>query len=67
MTSFYKYKLINILDKNEKQYTSLKQIARDLNVDYFAIRALNQHSMKPKKYLHSRQKALSDKYQIVLI
>jgi hypothetical protein len=70
MTKFNKYKLISIdenNEQNEKYYNSLKEISKDLNVEYFMIRALYQHSIKPKKYLHSNQHYLSQKYKILNI
>jgi len=65
MTGFNKYKLYDIQNEAEMEYKSLKEIAKDLNIEYFMIRSLYHHSVKPKKYLHSHQKSLSEKYKIV--
>jgi len=61
----YKFELEN-LETNEKiKYKTIKQISDDLNIDYFQIRELFKHSMKPKKYLHQYLKILSQKYKII--
>lgn len=65
MVKSEKYILVNILTNEEKQYKTLKNIAEDLNIEYFIIRSLYNHSKKNKKYLHNFNKKLSEKYKII--
>lgn len=47
-----------------KEYSTLKEISKDLNIDYYQIRSIYLESKKPKKFLHPITKMLIDKYYI---
>ena len=58
--------IVENLENNEiKEYKSLREISKELNVDYFQIRELKQHSIKPKKFMHNQHKILATKYKII--
>ena len=61
----YKFIVENLENNETKEYKSLRDISNDLNIDYFQIRELKQHSIKPKKFMHSQHKILATKYKIV--
>jgi len=65
MVKFEKYILINNFTNEETKYKTLKDIARDLNIEYFIIQSLHNHSKRNRKYLHDFNKELSEKYKIV--
>lgn len=48
-----------------KEYKALKEISKDLNIDYYQIRSIYLESRKPKKFLHPITKMLIDKYSII--
>ena len=59
--------ILENLESNEiKEYKSLRDISNDLNIDYFQIRELKEHCIKPKKFFHSQHKLLASKYKIML-
>jgi len=58
--------ILENLESNEiKEYKSLRDISNDLNIDYFQIRELKEHCIKPKKFFHNQHKILSSKYKII--
>jgi hypothetical protein len=65
MAKFPKYILVNLLTNEETQYKTLKEIAQDLNIEYFIIQCLYNHCKKNKKFLHNFNKLLAEKYKIV--
>ena len=57
--------ILTIKENNETlPYKSLRQIAKDLNIDYFQVRSIYLESKEPKKFLHPITKHLVDKYAI---
>jgi hypothetical protein len=42
----------------------MREIAKDLNIDYFHARSVYLESKAPKKYLHPQVKNLTQKYSI---
>ena len=61
-----KFILENLENNEIKEYKSLRDISNDLNIDYFQIRELKEHCIKPKKFFHSQHKLLASKYRIML-
>ncbi len=61
----YKFQLINKSTQEIKDYKSLRDISRELNIDYFQARSIYLESKKPKKYLHPITQHLVNKYQII--
>ena len=61
-----KFILKNLENNEIKEYKSLRDISNDLNIDYFQIRELKEHCIKPKKFFHSQHKLLASKYKIML-
>jgi hypothetical protein len=61
-----KFILENLENNEIKEYKSLRDISNDLNIDYFQIRELKEHCIKPKKFFHSQHKFLASKYRIML-
>ena len=61
----YKFQLENLDNKNTVKYKTLKEIAKELNLEYFQTRCIFAHSMKLKKYLHPHLKSLCSKYKII--
>lgn len=66
--------LLQTLNKDKevidsKKYKSLKEIERDLNIDYFALRCiwLVSNGKELKKSLHPYNNAVYEKYRIVNI
>ena len=58
--------ILETLENNDtKEYKSLREISKDLNIDYFQIRELKQNSLRPKKFMHNQHKILSEKYRII--
>ena len=58
--------IVENLENNEiKEYKSLREISNDLKINYFQIRELKQHSIKPKKFMHLQHKILATKYKII--
>ena len=60
-----KFILQNLENNEIKEYKSLREISKELNIDYFQIRELKEHCIKPKKFFHSQHKLLSTKYKII--
>ena len=59
--------ILENLESNEiKEYKSLRDISHDLNIDYFQIRELKEHCIRPKKFFHNQHKILASKYRIML-
>ena len=50
-----------------KTYKSLKQIAQDLDIEYFKIREIFDINQKPRKFYHAVTQNLLNKYSIILI
>lgn len=48
----------------KKQYKTIRELSKDLNIDYFQVRSIYLESKKPKKFLHKINKHLVDKYLI---
>jgi hypothetical protein len=61
-----KFILENLENNEIKEFKSLRDISNDLNIDYFQIRELKEHCIKPKKFFHSQHKLLASKYKIML-
>jgi hypothetical protein len=61
-----KFILENLENNEIKEYKSLRDISNDLNIDYFQIRELKEHCIRPKKFFHSQHKILASKYRIML-
>jgi hypothetical protein len=60
-----KYILENLETNNLIEYKTLRDIAKDLKVEYFQIRELRLNNMKrQKKFFHNQHKLLSSKYKI---
>ena len=60
-----KFIVENLENNEKKEYESLRDISNDLKIDYFQIRELKQHCIKPKKFMHLQHKILALKYKIV--
>ena len=60
-----KFVFINKETGENKEYTTLREIAKDLNIDYYQVRSIYLESRKPKKFLHPITKMLIDKYSII--
>lgn len=60
-----KFIFINKETGENKEYKTLKEISKDLNIDYYQIRSVYLESRKPKKFLHPITKMLIDKYTIM--
>ena len=58
-----KFILQNLENNETKEYQTLREISKELNIDYFQIRELKEHCIKPKKIFHSQHKILSTKYK----
>ena len=61
----YKFLLINKTTGETKLYKTLREISKELNIDYFQIRSIYLESKQPKKFLHPITKYLVDKYSIL--
>ena len=48
-----------------KEYKTLKDIAKDLNLEYYQIIELRNNSLRQKKFLHNQHKHLALKYRII--
>jgi len=59
-----KFILENLENGEIKEYKTLRDISKDLKIDYFQIRELKEHCIRPKKFLHNQQKKLASKYNI---
>ena len=60
----FKFVLENKETKEKKEYKTMREIAKDLNIDYFHARSVYLESKSPKKYLHPQVKNLVEKYSI---
>ena len=60
-----KFILQNLENNETKEYKSLRDISKELNINYFQIRELKQHSIKPKKFMHLQHKILATRYKII--
>lgn len=60
-----KFVFINKETGENKEYSTLREIAKDLNIDYYQVRSIYLESRKPKKFLHPITKMLIDKYSIM--
>ena len=60
-----KFILQNLENNETKEYQTLREISKELNIDYFQIRELKEHCIKPKKFFHSQHNILSTKYKII--
>jgi hypothetical protein len=60
----FKYLLENKETKEIEQYKTMREIAKNLNIDYFHARSVYLESKTPKKYLHPQVKKLVLKYSI---
>ena len=60
-----KFILQNLENNETKEYKSLREISKELNIDYFQIRELKENSIKPKKFMHNQHKILATKYKII--
>jgi len=60
-----KFILENLENNEIKEYKSLRDISNDLNIDYFQIRELKEHCIRPKKFFHSQHRVLAAKYKII--
>ena len=57
--------ILENLETNEiKEYKTLRDISKELKIDYFQIRELKEHSIRPKKFFHNQHKNLASKYKI---
>jgi hypothetical protein len=61
----YKFELQFLDDNKTTKYKTLREISKELNIEYFQTRCIFAHSMKPKKYLHPHLKSLCSKYKII--
>lgn len=61
----FKFVLENKETGETKEYKTMREIAKDLNIDYFHARSIYLESKTPKKYLHTRVKTLKEKYTII--
>ena len=61
-----KFILENLENNEIKEFKSLRDISNDLNIDYFQIRELKEHCIKPKKIFHNQHRILASKYRIML-
>ncbi len=61
----YKFLLINKNSGETKTYKTLREISKELNIDYFQVRSIYLESKQPKKFLHPITKHLVDKYSIL--
>lgn len=60
----FKFILENKETGETQEYRTMKEIATDLNIDYFHARSVYLESKAPKKYLHPQVKKLVEKYSI---
>ena len=61
----YKFIFTNKQTGETKEYKTLKEISKELNIDYFQVRSIYLQSKKPKKFLHPITQILIDKYSII--
>ncbi len=61
----FKFLFTNKETQEIKKYKSIRDISKDLNIDYFQARAIYLESKTPKKFLHPITKHLCDKYSII--
>jgi hypothetical protein len=61
----YKFILKNLENNETIEYKSLRDISKELNIDYFQIRELIENSIKPKKFMHSPHRLFATKYKII--
>lgn len=60
----YKFILKNKINNETKEYKTLREMSKELNIDYFQVRSIYLESKKPKKFLHPITKQLVEKYTI---
>jgi len=60
----YKFILKNKINNETKEYKTLREMSKELNIDYFQVRSIYLESKKPKKFLHPITKQLVEKYSI---
>ena len=60
-----KFILQNLENNETKEYKSLRDISKELNIDYFQISELKENSIIPKKFMHNPHKILATKYKII--
>lgn len=60
----YKFILTNKQTQETKEYKTLREISKELDIDYFQIRSIYLESTKPKKFLHPITKQIVEKYEI---
>ena len=49
---------------SRKEYKNIREISKELNLDYFHVRSIYLESVKPKKFLHPITKKLMEMYRI---
>ncbi len=59
-----KFILENLENNEIKEYKTLRDISKELKIDYFQIRELKEHSIRPKKFFQNQHKNLASKYKI---
>lgn len=60
----YKYVLKNKETQQSKDYKSYVEIASDLNLDVYQVKAIHNHILKPRKNYHAFMSKLLEKYEI---
>jgi hypothetical protein len=60
-----KFILKDLVNNKEIKYNKLKDISKDLNIDYQQIRTIYQHSYRPRKSYHHLTKIHLSKYSII--
>ena len=51
-----KFILENLENNEIKEYKTLRDISKELKIDYFQIRELKEHCIRPKKFFHNQHK-----------
>jgi hypothetical protein len=59
-----KFILENLENNEIKEYKTLRDISKELKIDYFQIRELKEHCIRHKKFFHNQHKNLASKYKI---
>ena len=62
-----KFILENLENNEIKEYKSLRDISNDLKINYFQIRELKEHCIRPKTFFDNQHKILASKYKITHI
>ncbi len=60
----YKFILVHKISNESRTYKTLREISKDLSIDYFQARSIYLESKKPKKYLHPITAHLCSRYAI---